>query len=304
MEVDALAARIEVHPIQSLTLSDTQFLQADVAAAREVTVAGVLHLAQGSGRMPAVMLIHGSGGMNAGLDAWIRLFNSNGISSLALDGFSGRGLCCVNTDQTQLGRLNMILDAYRALEVLGRHPQIDSGRIVLMGFSRGGQTALYAAMQRFHAAWNASGLRFAGYIPFYPDCATRYRDETVLAGPVRIHHGTADDYDPVDLCAAYVGRLREAGCDVRLTTYDGAHHAFDVPLLGTVPRLLRDAVTVRHCDIRENASGVLFNMHTGRPFSYQDAEVERGPHVAFDPRATHEAQAAVLQELDAWFGRR
>lgn len=304
MDVGSLAARIEVHPIQTLTLTDTQFLRADASAGGEAVVAGALHLAQGKGRMPVVMLVHGSGGLNAGLDAWIRLFNAKGISAFALDGFSGRGLYSVNADQTRLGRLNMILDAYRALDILGRHPQVDSRRIVLMGFSRGGQAALYAAMRRFHASWNASGLPFAGYIAFYPDCSTRYLGDTGLAGPVRIHHGEADDYDPLAPAAAYAMRLREAGCDVRLTTYAGAHHAFDVPLLGTVPRLLREAVTVRHCDLRENGDGVLVNMRTGYPFSYQDADVERGAHVAHDPQATLEAQSAVLRELEAWFSSR
>jgi hypothetical protein len=52
-----------------------------------------------------------------------------------------------NSNQALLGRLNFILDIYRALEVLASHPRVDPGRTALMGFSRGGQAALYSSRQ-------------------------------------------------------------------------------------------------------------------------------------------------------------
>ena len=84
------------------------------------------------------------------------------------------------------------------LGVLAKHPRIDPSRIVLMGFSRGGQAALFAAMKRSRQHWNKSGAEFAAYIPFYPDCMTSYRADTEVAEkPIRIFHGTPDDYNPV-----------------------------------------------------------------------------------------------------------
>jgi hypothetical protein len=47
-----------------------------------------------------------------------------------------------------LGRLNFILDIYRALDVLAKHPRVDAQRIALMEFSRG-QAALYASLKCF-----------------------------------------------------------------------------------------------------------------------------------------------------------
>jgi hypothetical protein len=41
-----------------------------------------------------------------------------GISTFTLDSFPGRGIV---SDQSQLGRLNGILDLYRALAVLAAH---------------------------------------------------------------------------------------------------------------------------------------------------------------------------------------
>ncbi|MFZ0028417.1 MAG: dienelactone hydrolase family protein, partial [Pseudolabrys sp.] len=209
-----VAARVELHPISSLTVSDQQFLTGD-ANGKQVTVTGEFRIAQGSGRLPVVVLIHGSGGMGPNIEYWAREFNAMGISTFALDGFTGRGLTSVNTDQALLGRLNFILDAYRALDILARHPRVDPSRIALMGFSRGGQAALFASLNRFHQMWNKSGTDFAAYIPFYPDCMTTYISDTDVADkPIRIFHGTPDDYNPVAPCKVFVERLRAAGRDV------------------------------------------------------------------------------------------
>jgi hypothetical protein len=51
-----LAARIELHSIPSLTLSDEQFLKGDSAAGKPVVVSGELRIAQGSGRSPLLRL--------------------------------------------------------------------------------------------------------------------------------------------------------------------------------------------------------------------------------------------------------
>ena len=234
-----VAARTEIYAIPSLTISDQQFLTGD-ANGKQVTVAGEFRIAQGSGKLPVVVLMHGSSGVGAGMDPWVRHFNAMGISTFVIDGFSGRGLTAVGPNQALLGRLNFIVDIYRSLEILGKHPRVDPDRIVLMGFSRGGQAALYASLERFHKLWNKSGAQFAAYIPFYPDCSTTYAtDAETVARPIRIFHGTPDDYNPVATCKAYLARLQEARRDVVLTEYPDSAHGFDAGLLGlsTVDRI-------------------------------------------------------------------
>ncbi len=295
------AARIELHSIPSMTLSDEQFLKGD-AGGKPVIVSGDLRIAQGSGRLPVVVMIHGSGGMGANIDLWTRDFNEMGISTFALDGFTGRGLTSVNTDQALLGRLNMILDAYRMLDILAKHPRVDPSRIALIGFSRGGQATLFASLKRFHQLWNKSGIEFAAYLPFYPDCMTTYLSNTDVADrPIRIFQGTPDDYNPVAPCKAYVAQLRVAGRDVQLTEYPNASHAFDVPLLPLTPFAIKDAQTVRRCRIREVAPGQLINAETGQLFTYKDSCVERDPHVGYDPAATQAARQSVKDLLKAVF---
>jgi dienelactone hydrolase len=290
-----MAARTELHSISTLTLSDRQFLRGD-ANGKATTTSGQLRLAKSSGRLPVVVLQHGSGGLAPNVEMWTRELNKIGISTFALDGFTGRGLIEVNTNQAVLGRLNFILDIYRALDVLANHPSVDPARIALMGFSRGGQATLYASLTRFHRLWNKSGVEFAAYVPFYPDCTTTFRSDTDVVGrPIRIFGGTQDDYNPIAACKAYVERLRAAGADVEVTEYPNASHAFDNPL-GAQPAMVRPGFqSMRNCKIQEGADGLLINTDTNQPFAYTDACVVHGVHTGHDPLATQEAKQAVKE---------
>ena len=296
-----IPARTELHSFQSLTIPDAAFLKGqDTGTA--VTLAGELRVAQGTGRMPVVVLVHGSSGIGSNTEVWARQFNQLGVSAFIVDSFTGRGLTTVGPDQSQLGRLNISLDAYRALEVLAKHPRVDPKRIVLMGFSRGGQAALYASENRFLKSWNRSGLDFAAYLPFYPDCHTVYQNDTDVADrPIRIFHGTADDYNPAPACKAFVDRLRTAGRNIELIEYPGAQHSFDSPLGPTTPTVSANAQTVRNCRIREEPVGQLINTVSGAPFTYADPCVERNPHVGYDPDAAQAAHRYVGEFLTNLF---
>jgi hypothetical protein len=100
-----IAARIEAIPVQTLTISDEQFLKGD-AYGRLTTIAGVLRVAQGTGRLPVVIFAAGSGGFGVSADIWDRQFEEMGVSTFAMDSFAGRGITSTATDQSQLGRLN------------------------------------------------------------------------------------------------------------------------------------------------------------------------------------------------------
>jgi dienelactone hydrolase len=297
-----VAARVEIYAIPSLTISDQQFLTGD-ASGKPVTVAGEFRIAQGTGRLPVVVMMHGSSGVGANTEPWVHHFNAMGISTFVIDGFTGRGLTVVGPNQALLGRLNLIVDIYRSLDILAKHPRVDPDRIVLMGFSRGGQAALYASLDRFNKLWNKSGVQFAGYIPFYPDCSTRYATDTeVESRPIRIFHGTPDDYNPVASCKAYVGLLQEAKRDVVLTEYPDSAHGFDAGLLGmSTVAVSANAQTARNCHIREGEGGVLMNADTQAPFGYKDACIELNPHVGGNPATAEAAQRAVSDFLQALF---
>jgi dienelactone hydrolase len=293
-------ARVEAIPVQTLTLSDEQFLKGD-AYGRPTTIAGVLRVAQGAGRLPLVVLVPGSGGIGASIDVWDRQFEAMGISTFAMDSFAGRGIVSTVVDQSQLGRLNMILDLYRSLAVLAAHPRVDPNRIAVMGFSRGGQATLYAALKRFHKMWNPGGVDPAAYVALYPPCVTTYIDDTDVSDhPIRIFHGISDDYVEIGPCRGYFARLKATASDVQMTEYPDTWHAYDSPLLSPVPTVSQNAQTT-HCVLKEEPAGTIVNVATQKPFSFSDACVGRNPHIAYSQSSTHATEDAVKTLLRTVF---
>ena len=273
------------------TISD--FLQGIRPAATNL-IWGDLELPPGSvERSPAVVLVHGSGGVGPREDRWAERLHQAGAATFLLDSFTGRGIVFTAEDQSQLSSLAMIGDAYRALELLATHPRIDPARIAVMGFSKGGGVALYAALTRFQRLHGPAGARFAHHIAFYPPCFITYvGDEAVTDRPIRLFHGTADDLAPLERCRAYVERLRRAGADAQLTAYAGAHHGFDRPSDAPVRHNPREQNGSR-CFWEERPEGHLVNRDTGQPFSLDDPCVFRGGTFGPDPAAYRAALDAV-----------
>jgi len=297
---DEIAPHIETIPIQTLTISDEQFLKGD-ASGRPTTISGILRVAQGSGRLPLVILVHGSGGIEENAAVWERLFASIGISTFAIDSFSGRGIVSTVADQSQLGRLNMILDLYRSLAILAAHPQVDPNRIAVMGFSRGGQAVLYATLKRFQKMWNPSGIEPAAYIALYAPCITTYIGDTeVTDHPIRIFHGRSDDWVKIAPCRAYFKRLRATSKDVEMTEYRNTWHAFDYPSLPSKPVNIPYAQTT-HCVLKEEPVGTIINAATHKPFTYADDCLGRNAHVAYSAKATRATEEAIRSLLEKVF---
>jgi dienelactone hydrolase len=286
--------------VQTLTISDEQFLKGD-SFGRPTLISGTLRAAQGAGRRPLVILVHGSGGIEENITGWEKMFASMGISTFAIDSFTGRGIVSTVADQSQLGRLNMILDVYRSLAVLAADPRIDPGRIAVMGFSRGGQATLYAALKRFQKMWNPSGIEPAAYIALYAPCITTYIDDTQVSDhPIHIFHGKSDDWVQIAPCRAYFERLKRTAKDVEMTELPNAWHAYDYPSLPVHPSVVPYAQTTL-CVLKEEPVGIIVNEATHQPFTPADKCVGKGAHVAYSASATRATEAALRILLERVF---
>ena len=296
----AQVVRVEIYAVPSVTMPDQDFLNGRKDG-KPVMLAGELRIPRpGTDRLPAVVLLHGSGGVGVNVLDWEQELNSQGVATFVLDAFSGRGIVQTSTNQGLLGRLAMTYDAYRALEVIEKHPRIDAQRIAVMGFSRGGQAALYASMKRFQRMHGpASGQDFAAYLPFYASCGTRFiDDEAVSPNPIRLFHGAADNYVQVAPCRGYVARLKAKGANVALTEYAGAHHVFDGRSFKP-PVVAAKSQATRSCELAESKDGVVINVRTGQAFTYADPCVEFGPTIAYDETAHAESIKAIREFVSA-----
>jgi len=292
--------RSEIYPIKTRSLSAMQFLNGKVDGP-DAIVGGELRIPRfGEDRFPAVVLVHGSGGVASNVTDWAIELNKLGFVVFILDSFTGRGITNTMADQSQVSTYAMLDDAYRALEILSKHPRVDPKRIAIMGFSKGAFASLYSALQRFNDSFAPQGARFAAHIAFYGGCETAYIDDTKLTGaPVRLFHGLADDYVPAAPCKDYVQRLKAAGADVELFEYAGAHHAFDTRLPGAIP--LPQAITIRKCRLEERPLGTIVNQETGKPLAMSDTCIGRGATIAPDATALEASRSEVAAFLKARF---
>jgi dienelactone hydrolase len=140
-----------------------------------------------------------------------------------------------------------------------------------------------------------TNLEFAAYIGFYANCNFTYHDDDDVSDkPIRLFHGTADDFVPLAQCHAYVERPKAKGKDVQLTEYAGAGHVFDWKAMKK-PMRLEKAKTSRECQLAETQDGVIINVKTKEPFTWADPCVQHGVTLAYDEKAATEVRNAIKE---------
>ncbi|HME94921.1 MAG TPA: dienelactone hydrolase family protein [Methylomirabilota bacterium] len=179
-------------------------------------ITGVLRKPNGDGPFPAVVLMHGCGGIQPGNESWASFLTEGGYVTLLVDSFGPRGLTEICTNFGRLGVSQRTLDAYGALDYLRSSPFVDRERVALMGWSHGGSVVLAAMWERSRPP--EGGFR-AG-VALYPFCEHYSR----FYAPLLILIGGADDWTPAVRCEVVQGHAT-----VELEVYRGAPHSFDNP---------------------------------------------------------------------------
>lgn len=201
------------------------------------TVRGELTLpAAAGGKLPAVVVIHSSGGFEDRTRApYVAALNQAGIATLELNLFARGGR--PKTSQMNLPH------TFGALIYLANRPEIDPARIGVTGFSHGGLLSMLAASQQLAQQYAGDQHRFAAHLPIYPVCWAHlaiaegknpvYRQsvyQALTGAPVHILGGEKDLYDDPDTCQKFVAALPDAARpSVGLTMYEGATHGWDTP---------------------------------------------------------------------------
>lgn len=277
------------------------FLKHEGAA---VTVTGSLYLPVGtSGRVPAVILKHGSGGLvgptGTNIRGWAMQMASWGVAALVVDSFGPRNITETTTSQGLLSPWAEVADSFAALKILGADPRIDRTRIGIMGWSRGGLSAMNTALEAARKAANVGDLKFAVHVVIYGPGTTQYRDTATDKAPFLFIHGEADNYVPIAATRDYAEWVKTMGNAVTFVSYPGAFHNFDIEsgFQGFSP-----AVEVTSCDFVYNlADQRLLRMdHKTNPVlkpgdipAYQKACLTQGANIGFNAKARADAMEAV-----------
>ena len=178
--------------------------------------------------VPAMVIAHGSGGVSNEREFWwADHLNDMGVAAFVVDSFTPRGIRETATDQTQLSTAANVADALVALRLLVTHPRLDRQRIGIMGFSKGGQVALYTALEPFRRAVITDQTRFAAHAPLYPACNSWQASDQVTGAPMLMLLGGRDNYTPPEPCQEYAQWFKSKSTDVTVIVYPNAYHGFD-----------------------------------------------------------------------------
>jgi len=203
------------------------------AADPPLTVAGKLATpAEGGGPAPAVLICHGSDGVDGRGEFHAAALNAAGIATFEIDMWAARG-----TARGAAARPRSIPetlpDAFAAAAFLARQPEVDAGRIGVLGFSWGGVVSLLSATRRWRERLGAAAPPFVAHAALYPVCwsyeVTPGMSLAELTGaPILIQTGDADTYDDPDGLDQLLARLPAASrAAIRGITHPGAGHGFD-----------------------------------------------------------------------------
>lgn len=197
-----------------------------------LTVAGRLATPMAGAPAPAVLICHGSDGVDGRGEFHATALRAAGIATFEIDMWAARG-----TKRGAAARPRSapetLPDAFAAAAFLAHQPEIDPGRIGVLGFSWGGVVSLLTATAGWRASRGAGAPAFVAHAALYPVC---WAYEVVpglslaeLAGaPILIQTGDADAYDDPDGLDQLLARLPPASrALIRGITHKGAGHGFD-----------------------------------------------------------------------------
>lgn len=199
--------------------------------------------------LAAVVILHGSAGVDFRGDFYASALNAAGIATLEIDMWDARGLTGLGDSRPPLP-FSTYPDAFRALAFLATVPGINANRIGVLGFSWGGVISVASATENVVKGVSkpfAGGRRFKAHVANYPVCYAYNnpyipmsefgadKGNALTGAPLMIQIGSNDDYDRLDAsgngslaCLALEAGLTDSErAVVDVVPYEGAYHAWD-----------------------------------------------------------------------------
>ncbi len=224
-----------------LALLSTVLAATVARAAEQVDIAsGDLHLKamlyrpSGDGPFPAVVAMHGCGGLvdRAGkfrpeYGDWAQSLVAAGFAVLFPDSYTSRSLgpqCTIQRRRIRPDR-ERLSDAHAARAWLQGQRWVHADRVGLLGWSNGAVAALWTVRPR--AVPKDGQPDFRSAIAFYPGC--RRLNDTAWSAriPTLILIGASDDWSRPRDCELMISQARGRSAMATIIKYRGAYHYFD-----------------------------------------------------------------------------
>ena len=175
-------------------------------------------------KFPLVMGVAGSEGWRDHHYDYLKMYQKSGFATFELNSFKSRNIESTVGTQNEITVAAIVVDAYKALETLSKHPLIIKEKISITGWSLGGGVTLFSA-------WNpiketlGNNIQFASHLAFYPPCFFDFENLDFSDVPIHILIGESDDWTPAKPCVEFVDKLERK--NINITVYKDSHHGFD-----------------------------------------------------------------------------
>ncbi len=176
-------------------------------------------------KYPLIIGVAGSLGWGEHHYKYLKMYQEMGIATFELNSFKSRSITSTVGTQNEITMAAMILDAYKAFEVLAEHPKIDKDKVSITGWSLGGGVTLFSAWLPLKEAINKE-LSFASHLAFYPPCFINPDNTDFSQSPIHILIGELDNWTPSAPCNDLVNKL-SSKTNIGLTIYKDSYHSFD-----------------------------------------------------------------------------
>ena len=243
----------------------------------EVTMGiGKLLLPQGasdSKPVPAMVILPGGAGAIPGRESeTAQALVDSGIAALVIDSFKPRGISEEMPYALKImgtSEFDAVADAYAALKALNKHPAIDTRRIGVMGFSKGGIAARMSMDERIRSKLAPAVAPFSVHVDFYGPCYALLQTRKTTGAALLSFRAGEDASNDLVACAQQEKVLREAGSDVSTVVYAKAGHDWE----SNKPREMTDRPYLAGCTIEFNDKD--FPTVNGKPLIPAGAKPDR-----------------------------
>jgi len=175
----------------------------------------------GAGPFPAVLALHGSGGIRSFADDSVRLLAGRGFAVFVLHYFQRTNTNCADDRTIRQNFPLWMRTISDAITYAGEQRQVDASRIALIGFSLGGYLALSVGTQ------DPRVKAVVEYFGGLPEDLANFKKMP----PTLVLHGDSDRIVPVSEAQNLQKLFDRAGTSYEIKIYPGAGHVFAAPLM-------------------------------------------------------------------------